>query len=172
MAGYSFQAPDAGPAILGASDKAVTEPFGTPEASAIAAKIARGVARLFATLGQPCLFELPLANGRRADVVALAANGEFSIVEIKSCRADFLNDGKWRDYLEFCDRFYFAVGEDFPLEILPNEAGLIVADGFGGAILRDGPQTPLVAARRKALTLRFAQTAAVRLMRALDPDAP
>ena len=107
--------------------------------------------------------EVPLANGRRADVMALSPSGEIWIVETKSCLADFACDEKWPDYLEFCERFFFAVTEDFPREQIPENAGLIVADGFGGAIIRDYAATPLAPARRKAVTLMFARLAAQRL---------
>ena len=109
------------------------------------------------------ILEVPLANGRRADVMALTTSGEVWIVETKSCLADYACDEKWPEYLEYCDRFFFGVTEEFPRELIPEEAGLIVADGFGGAILRDSAVRPLVAARRKAVTLQFARLAAYRL---------
>lgn len=130
-----------------------------------AAMIARGVRRLFEGLAHACVTELTLANRRRADVCALSPSGEIAIVEIKSSLADFRSDAKWPDYRPFCDRFYFAVGHAFPQGLIPHEAGLIVADGFGGAILREPAVTPLKAARRKAVTLRFAHAAAGRQMR-------
>ncbi len=128
-----------------------------------AGEIARGVIRLFCGLGQACVTELTLANGRRADVAVLGGRGEVSLIEIKSSLADFRSDRKWPDYQPFCDRFFFAVSQAFPLELIPDEAGLIVADAFGGAILREAPLTPLSGARRKAMTLRFAHLAARRL---------
>lgn len=129
----------------------------------VTAALARGVTRLLIDHGLTPLLEVPLANGRRADVMALTASGEIWIVETKSCVADYACDAKWPDYIEYCDRFFFAVAEDFPRELIPEEAGLIVADGFGGAVLRDSPHRPLVAARRKAVTLQFARLAALRL---------
>jgi len=129
----------------------------------ITALLARGVTRMLMDHGLASLLEVPLANGRRADVMALTANGEIWIVETKSCLEDYAVDGKWPDYLEYCDRFFFAVTEDFPREIIPEEVGLIVADGFGGAVLRDCAARPLVGARRKAVTLLFARLAALRL---------
>jgi hypothetical protein len=129
----------------------------------ITAALARGVTRMLADHGLASVLEVPLANGRRADVMALTASGEIWIVETKSCLADYACDQKWPDYLEYCDRFFFGVTEDFPREIIPEEAGLIVADGFGGAILRDTGLRPLAGARRKAVTLLFARLAAMRL---------
>lgn len=128
-----------------------------------AAQIASGVLRLMGDHGFAGVTEMTLANGRRADVAAVGAGGEITIVEIKSSLNDFRTDQKWPEYRPFCDRFYFAVGHDFPRDIIPEEAGLIIADGFGGAILREAPVEKLVAARRKAMTLRFARLAATRL---------
>jgi hypothetical protein len=138
--------------------------------SAAAAAIQRGVRRLYASLGAASLTELTLASGRRADVMALDPSGAITIVEIKSCLADFRADGKWPDYRDFCDRFLFAVGPDFPLDVLPDETGLIVADGYGAHILREPPHHPLAGARRKALTARFARVAAARLHALVDPE--
>ncbi len=132
--------------------------------------ISRGVLRLFAELGLYGLTEMTLANGRRADVVALCQKGQISIVEIKSSVADFRSDQKWPEYQPFCDQFYFAVGQDFPNDLIPDEAGLIIADRFGGAIIRDAPQISLNAARRKAITLRFGRLAAQRLSAISDPQ--
>lgn len=128
-----------------------------------ARRIVRGVGRLFLDLGHTSLAELALPNGRRADMVALAPDGTLTIVEVKSCLADYRADGKWEDYLDYCDYFYFAVDEAFPQDVLPRHTGLIVADAYGGAIVRESPHTPLAPARRKAMTLRFAQHAALRL---------
>jgi hypothetical protein len=112
-----------------------------------------------------------LANGRRADVLGLGRGGELVIVEVKSSVQDFRSDGKWRDYREFCDRFYFAVPAAFPRGLIPGDCGLIVADGFGAAILREAPAAPLPPARRKAMTLRFAILGSERLRRLLDPES-
>jgi hypothetical protein len=136
------------------------EPHSRPE---ITAALARGVNRVLWDYGLPSLLEVPLANGRRADLMGLTAAGEIWIVETKSCLEDFAVDQKWPEYRDYCDRFFFAVTEEFPREVIPEDAGLIVADGFGGAILRDSPVRPLVGARRKAVTLLFARLAAVRL---------
>lgn len=127
--------------------------------------ITRGVMRVFKGQGCVSISEMTLVNHRRADVCSLGAKGQLIITEVKSSVADFRSDQKWPDYLPFCDRFYFAVGHGFPQELIPDEAGLIIADGFGGAILREPETRPLAAARRKAMTLRFARMAAQRLMR-------
>ncbi|NQY95883.1 MAG: MmcB family DNA repair protein [Henriciella sp.] len=131
--------------------------------SPVAQQIARGVLRLLTDHGYAGVTEMTLANGRRADVAAIGPGGEISIVEIKSSVADFRSDQKWPEYRPFCDRFYFAVGHDFPQDLIPDETGLIIADAFGGAILREPECEKLVAARRKAVTLRFARLAAARL---------
>lgn len=137
--------------------------------SQAAADICRGVHRLFIGLGFSCVCELILANGRRADVVALGPRGEIYMVEIKSSLDDFRTDHKWRDYLEYCDRLYFAVKPDFPSEVLPEDCGLIFADRYGGEVVRDTPEIKLSGARRKAVTMRFARAAALRLSLANDP---
>lgn len=126
--------------------------------------IARGVVRLLAERDLPSITEVRLKNGRRADVMAVARDGEIWIVEVKSSVADYRSDGKWGDYLEFCDRYFFAVPPDFPADLIPAECGLIVADAFGGEIVRHAPAERLPAARRKAVTLRFARMAAARLL--------
>lgn len=136
-----------------------------------AALLARGVCRALAQLGYASLVEFPLANGRRADVLALGKTGDLIIVEIKSSVPDFRADRKWASYREFADRLYFAVPNQFPALLIPEECGLIVADSFGAAVLRDGVSIPLAPARRRALTLRFALSAAARLRRQLDPEA-
>ena len=133
--------------------------------------LARGICRALEQLGYASLLEFPLANGRRADILALGKTGEVAIIEIKSSVADFRADRKWAFYREFADRLYFAVPNGFPVLLIPEECGLIVADAFGAAVLRHGVLTPLVPARRRALTLRFALAAATRLRRQLDPQA-
>jgi hypothetical protein len=134
-----------------------------------AALICRGVCRSLAERGYASLTEFPLANGRRADVIGLGRGGDLVIVEVKSSVADFRADRKWPEYWDFCDRLYFAVGDGFPRDLIPEECGLVVADGFAAAFLREPATRALVAARRKALTLRFALTAASRLRRTIDP---
>ena len=114
--------------------------------------------------------ELPLADGRRADLMALDAKGCITIVEVKSCLADFQSDRKWLFYRQWCDRFYFAIDMAFPEECIPYDCGLIVADRFGADALREPPEHKLDGARRKAVTLRFARCAAFRLQGQDDPD--
>ena len=143
----------------------------TAPPAAPAALLARGICRALDQLGYASLVEFPLANGRRADILALGKTGELVIVEIKCSVADFRADRKWVTYREFADRLYFAVPNEFPALLIPEECGLIVADPFGAALLRDGAATQLAGARRRALTLRFARTAASRLRRQLDPQA-
>jgi hypothetical protein len=134
-----------------------------------ASDICRGVLRLFGDMSLAGVTEMTLANGRRADIAAICPKGEVTIVEVKSSIADFRADSKWPDYRPFCDYFYFAVGHGFPKNLIPDEAGLIVADGFGGAVLRAPAKTPIAAARRKAVTLRFARLAANRLNFGAEP---
>ncbi len=140
-----------------------------PDARLIARDICRGVQRLLAAQGCESLAEFPLGNGRRADVIGVDPTGVIWIVEIKSSTADFRADNKWPDYRDYCDALFFAVAPDFPHAILPAEAGLILADAYGGEIIRAAPQTPLTAARRKALLLSFARLAASRLRGLTDP---
>lgn len=134
-----------------------------------AAAIQRGVCRAFLALGHSAVTELPLANGRRADVVGLSSSGDVLIVEVKSCLADYRTDGKWHEYLGYCDRLYFAVASDFPCEVIPQEAGLILADRYGAELVREPAEERLSAARRKAMMLTFARAAALRLQHHLDP---
>jgi hypothetical protein len=124
--------------------------------------VTRGAAKLLVALGYAPLAEVGLPNGRRADLMAVGPKGEIVIVEVKSSLEDYRCDRKWGEYMPYCDAFYFAVAPEFPREILPDGPGLIVADGFGGAILVDAPMEPLAGARRKALTLAFARLAALR----------
>ena len=134
-----------------------------------AAEIVRGVARALAAADQAVVAEVPLANGRRADLVALDRSGTITLVEVKASRADFVADRKWQDYLDYCDRFYFAVAAGFPLELLPPDEGLILADRFAGEILRAARLRCLSAPRRKAMLIRIARAAAGRLQAVLDP---
>ncbi len=134
--------------------------------------VQRGVGRLLAGHGFSILYELPLASGRRADVAALGGNGDIVIIEIKSSVEDFRADHKWPDYRLHCDRLFFATHADVPTDIFPEDAGLIIADGYGGAILREAPSLRLAAATRRAMTLRFAQVAARRIQQLIDPQLP
>ena len=125
-------------------------------------QVTRGAARLLSALGYAPLAEVTLPNGRRADLMALGPKGQIFIVEVKSSVEDFRTDQKWWEYRPYCDAFAFAVAPEFPRDILPEEPGLIVADGFGGAVLREAPVAPLAGARRKALTIAFGRLAALR----------
>ena len=124
--------------------------------------VTRGAARLLVEMGYAPLAEVGLPNGRRADLMALGPKGEILIVEVKSSPEDYLTDRKWAEYAPYCDAFFFAVAPEFPVGLIPPEPGLIVADGFGGAVVRESGWTPLAAAWRKALTLAFARLAAFR----------
>jgi hypothetical protein len=138
--------------------------------SEAALAIARGARRLMRSLGLSTITELGLRDGRRADIVGLAPDGELWIVEVKSCPADFRADRKWRDYAAHCDRLYFAISDATPAEMMPEDAGLILADRFGAAILREAERRPLPPATRRAMMLRFAAVAADRLHRLADPE--
>ncbi len=140
--------------------------------SQTALAVARGTARYLHALGYCVVAELPLPSGRRADLVALGGDGEIIIVEIKSSVADFRADQKWMEYRLHCDRLFFATIVDVPCEIFPSDAGLIVADAFGAAILCEAPEHRLSAATRKAVMLRFAHAAAQRLQALADPQGP
>ncbi len=131
--------------------------------------ICRGAIRLLHAMGYAAILELPLPSGRRADIAAVGPGGEIWIVEIKSCLADFRTDRKWEEYRAHCDRLFFAVDRDFPQEVIPSDAGLMVADGYGGAILREAPAHPLTAASRKAVMLRIARVSSSRLSAISDP---
>ena len=139
--------------------------------SPTALAIARGTTRLLHSFGFSVVSELPLASGRRADLVALGADGEVWIVEIKSSIADLRADQKWMDYRLHCDRLFFATTLAVPCEIFPPDAGLIVADAFGASIVCEAPEHPLHAATRKSVMLAFARAAALRLAALADPDA-
>jgi hypothetical protein len=140
------------------------EGFGEP-----AHAIRRGVLRLLHGCGYAAVAELSLGSGRRADLAALGPAGEIWIVEIKSCVADFKADHKWHEYRMHCDRLLFAVAPDFPIECLPPDAGLIVADPYGGELVYPGVLHRLEAATRKAMLIRFARAAAGRLAMQSDP---
>jgi hypothetical protein len=144
------------------------------DAPPIAGEVARGVTRLFCRRDQFAICEVPLPNGRRADMMAICPKGSLTIVEIKVAKADLLGDSKWTDYLEYCDHFFWAVPpflaaflehEDY----LPEAAGVIIADRYDAVIMRDASHRPLAPARRKAEVLRFARRAARRLSAQIDP---
>jgi hypothetical protein len=131
--------------------------------------LARGVCRHLGSRDFACVTELVPVRGLRVDVMALGPTGEIWVVECKSCRADFACDRKWSGYLEWCDRFFWAVPADFPTDLLPDDTGLILADGFDAEILRFGPEVRLSGARRKAVVHCFARHAARRLQALRDP---
>lgn len=133
--------------------------------------LARGVARALDAMGFVAVPEFVLASGLRADLLAVGPKGEVWIIECKSSQADFRADQKWQGYLPWCDRFFWAVYPDFPRDILPGGYGLFLADGYGGALVQSGAEHRLAPARRKALTLAVARTAARRLHRHADPQA-
>ena len=139
--------------------------------SETALMVQKGVCRLLRAAGFATLTEFTLATGRRADVIGLGAQGLIWIVEIKSSLEDFRADGKWPEYREYCDRLFFAIPQEMDQEIMPPDAGLIVADSWGAEILREPGETPLHASRRRTLTLAFARAAALRLHGLYDPMA-
>lgn len=133
--------------------------------------LARGVSRHLASLGWVTVEELVPARGLRVDVMALGRKGEIWVVECKSSRADFMTDQKWQGYLDWCDRFFWAVDEAFPVELLPEDTGLILADAYDAEIVRMAPEAKLAPARRKAVVQTFATHAARRLQALRDPGA-
>jgi hypothetical protein len=141
-----------------------------PVRPAITLAVRRGATRFLRTAGYAVINEMTFASGRRADLVALKANHDIWIIEVKSCIADFRVDAKWHEYADYCDALAFAVAPDFPVDLIPAHVGLIIADGYGGELVRAPQRLALAPARRKAVTLAFAQLAAGRLMRLDDPD--
>lgn len=146
----------------------IVPPDGRQSPAALA--VARGTARLLLSYGLCCVSELPLASGRRADLVAVATTGEIWIVEIKSSIADFRADQKWPDYRMHCDRLFFATALDVPRDIFPEDAGLIVADSFSASLVREAPEHRLPAATRKSMLVCFGRAAALRLQALADPN--
>lgn len=140
-----------------------------------AAAVCRGVCRLLRRHDIFTVPEMPLRNGRRADLMGLAKNGDVIIVEVKCARGDLLGDAKWTDYLDFCDRFYWAVSPDILCDelhqerFLPERSGLIVADAYDAEIIRPAALHPLAASRRKVETLRLARQAMRRTLSLADP---
>ncbi|HBS50134.1 MAG TPA: DNA repair protein MmcB-related protein [Rhodobacteraceae bacterium] len=132
-------------------------------------RLARGVARHLLTLGFASVEELVPARGLRVDVMGLGPKGEVWVIECKSCRADFRADAKWQGYLEWCDRYFWAVDAGFPTDLLPEGTGLMVGDAYDAEILRMAPEHRLAPARRKALVQKFATHAARRLQALRDP---
>ncbi len=143
-----------------------TNPLEDGRQSQRALSVRHGVQRLLINLGHCVLPEVTLVSGRRADLMALTAKGEFWIIEIKSSIEDLKVDRKWPEYRTFCDRLFFATLPDVPMEIFPEDCGFIVSDSYGAELLREAPHHPLAAASRKALLLRFARSGAQRLLAA------
>jgi hypothetical protein len=143
----------------------------------VAQDVARGCARLLLRHDWLTMAEVPIGNGRRVDLMALCPKGLITIVEIKVSKADLLGDGKWGDYLGYCDRYYWAVPQGFDLtlfdraDLIPDRAGLIVADRYDAVMVREANHLPLAAPRRKAETLRFARRAARRLLLGMESDS-
>ncbi|KAA0912119.1 MmcB family DNA repair protein [Aquicoccus porphyridii] len=131
--------------------------------------LARGVCRHLSGHDFATVEEFTPERGKRVDVMALGPRGEIWVIECKSSRVDFTSDRKWGGYLEWCDRYFWAVDVDFPTELLPDDTGLIIADAYNAELIRMGPEEKLPPARRKALTLRFARQAARRLQGLRDP---
>ena len=152
------------------SDPPIVSLDGRQSPTALA--VARGTQRLLVSLGHACVAELPLASGRRADLVALGRSGEIWIVEIKSSIEDFRVDAKWPDYRLHCDRLFFATAAHVAAEIFPADAGLIVADAYGAELMREAPEHRLHAATRRSMMLAFARAAARRLQALADPQGP
>ncbi|PSH59829.1 MmcB family DNA repair protein [Phyllobacterium endophyticum] len=140
-----------------------TSPLADGRQSENAMLVRRGVQRLFLEMGLAVVPELPLASGRRADLVALTRTGEVWIVEIKSSIEDFRVDRKWPIYRAHCDRLFFATHPGVPADIFPEDCGFILSDGYGAEIIRDAPEHKLAGATRKAVTLRFARISAARM---------
>lgn len=134
----------------------------------VATGLVRGTVRLFSEMGLSAVVEMPLRSGRRVDVMAIARDGRITVVEVKSSPADFRSDNKWPEYLDYCDYFYFAVPVGFPVELLPEHTGLIVADRYDATIVRPASEQAMNGARRRNVTLRFARAAAERLCRLTD----
>jgi hypothetical protein len=132
--------------------------------------LTRGAARLLRALGYGVVTEMPLATGRRVDAIGVDGRGRIVVVEVKSGPADFLSDRKWPEYRDFCDAFYFAVPAGFPTDRLPEHCGLMVVDPWGGSVLREAPEHALAAARRKAMLIRLARAAGMRLHALVDPE--
>nr|WP_183964067.1 MmcB family DNA repair protein [Sagittula marina] len=133
--------------------------------------LARGVSRHMSSLGFATVEEFVPDRGLRVDVMALGPKGELWIIECKSSRADFMSDGKWQGYLPWCDRYFWAVDQAFETDLLPEDTGLLIADGYDAEILRMGPEDKIAPARRKKLVQKFAFCAARRLQGLRDPGA-
>ena len=156
---------------MAVGNRSTIEPPVDGRQSETARAVAQGVRRMLRTMRLASVPELVLADGRRADLMALAPDGSLVIIEIKSSVADFRADTKWPVYRNHCDRLYFAIPATVPQALMPVDAGLIVADAYDGAILHEAPEHRLAPATRRALLIRFAQAAADRLHHVSDPSA-
>lgn len=132
--------------------------------------LARGVCRHLLTHDFVTVEELTPTGGLRVDVMALGPKGEVWVIECKSSRTDYLTDHKWQGYMDWCDRFFWAVDAEFPTELLPEDTGLIVADAYDAEIIRMAPEAKLPGARRKVMVQKFARHAALRWHVARDPQ--
>ncbi len=155
----------------------LSPPAETPDEFALRSRaVCRGIGRLFARNGIWALTEMPLRNGRRADLMGIDAKGKIVIVEVKTARGDLLGDGKWPDYLDFCDRFYWGLPPELDRKILdsadyrPDCCGVIVADEYDAEIVRPAPSHPLAAARRRVEVERLARTSMRRQLVSADPQ--
>ena len=144
-------------------------PKKSPKQLSKSGSLTRGVSRLLEDMGLGSLTEFRLPNGRRVDIIALSGDGMFSIIEVKSSVQDFRSDLKWPNYLPYCNRFYFAVAESFPLDILPSDCGIIMADNFTASIEREPAERSIQGKRKQLQLKRFALIASERLQRIIDP---
>ena len=140
-----------------------------PSLPEVQLRVRRAAARLCALHAWAAVHEMPLPNGRRADILALQGDGSFTCIEVKSGPRDFLADAKWPDYRDYCDALCFAVDAAFPFALLPDDVGLIVAADGEAELVRPPPRHSLPPARRRALPPRFATVAACRLAALEDP---
>ena len=139
------------------------------ETSKNLSRIARGVIRHFAQIGMPSLSEFSPTRGLRVDIITLGMSDEIWIVECKSGQSDFKSDKKWQNYLDWCDRYFWAVDGKFPIDILPSDTGVIIADAYDASIFREATLNKLPAARRKKITKSIAISACNRLLTLTDP---
>ena len=153
----------------------LTQPLVLPDdgrQSETARAVVRGTRRLLRARSIATVTELVLADGRRPDIVGLGPDGAITIVEVKSSVADFRTDRKWHHYRAFCDYLYFAIPVTLPVAVMPDETGVIVADGYGAEVMREALVQKLAPATRRAMMIRFAQAAADRLHALADGGAP
>ena len=167
--GMSFSTRFAKEPLVAGQNKNAEETNSDGRISPAAFDILRGSCRLLKSLGFSTVSEVTLRNNRRADLVAINRNGDIWIIEIKSSLEDYRVDQKWPDYKDFCDTYYFAVNAEFPVEIIPESEGVIIADRYGADILRPAETEKLSGARRKTVLLRAYETAANRLQNLADP---